>query len=217
MIDTGASASDTNTTTDTNGDGIPNFEADFDPADFQHHGQLQRAVRTGLQLLRHLAVQLNNSRTDQIAGTMTDPTKADTDGDGLNDGVEDLTFLPKTDSSGNAVLDANGHQTYQAFHNGRVDIIPDGTSSTTETVIAHPPTVYNTSVVDRTKLLSVSPNAQYLETDPNNNDTDGDGLSDGRRTPTTTGSWTWRSLTATRPTPTGTSWSWRPSAVRRSS
>ena len=29
------------------------------------------------------------------------------------------------------------------------------------------------------KLLSVSPNAQYLETDPNNNDTDGDGLSDG--------------------------------------
>ena len=60
-----------------------------------------------------------------------------------------------------------------------MDVIPDGTSSTTETVIAHPPTVYNTSVIDRVKLLSVSPNAQYLETDPNNNDTDGDGLSDG--------------------------------------
>ena len=25
---------------------------------------------------------------------MTDATKADTDGDGLNDGLEDLTFLP---------------------------------------------------------------------------------------------------------------------------
>ena len=77
------------------------------------------------------------------------------------------------------VLDSNGHKTYQAFHNGRVDVIPDGTSSATETVIAHPPTLYGTSVIDRVKLFSVSPNAQYLETDPNNNDTDGDGLSDG--------------------------------------
>ena len=60
--------------------------------------------------------------------------------------MEDLTFLPKTDASGNPVLDANGHPAYQAFHNGRVDVIPDGTSSALETVIAHPPTVYGTSV-----------------------------------------------------------------------
>ena len=179
MIDAGATTADTNTTTDTNGDGIPNFEADFDPPVFNTTDNSSAPSGQDYSYYGTWPYNYNNSRTDQIAGTMTDPTKADTDGDGLSDGLEDLTFLPKTDSSGKPILDSNGHLTYQAFHNGRVDIIPDGTSSVAETVIAHPPTIYNTSVVDRVKLLSVSPNAQYLETDPNNNDTDSDGLSDG--------------------------------------
>ena len=179
MIDTTATAADTNTATDTNGDGIPNYVADFDPPVFNTLDNSSAPSGQDYSYYGTWPYNYGNSRTDQIAGTMTDPTKADTDGDGLGDGVEDLTFLPKTNASGNPILDANGHATYQAFHNGRVDVIPDGTSSNTETVIAHPPTVYNTSVIDRTRLLSVSPNAQYLETDPNNNDTDGDGLSDG--------------------------------------
>ena len=45
---------------------------------------------------------------------MTDPTKADTDDDGLNDGVEDLTYAVVTGTNGSAVLDANGHVTYRA-------------------------------------------------------------------------------------------------------
>ncbi len=45
--------------------------------------------------------------------------------------------------------------------------------------IAHPPTVYNTSRVDRAKVLAVSPTAVWLETDPNNADTDSDGVIDG--------------------------------------
>ena len=179
MIDGGATAADTNAATDTNGDGIPNFVTDFDPPIFNTLDNTSAPSGQNYSYYGTWPYNYNNGRTDQIAGTMTDPTKADTDSDGLNDGLEDLTFLPKTDASGNAVLDANGHQTYQAFHNGRVDVIPDGTSSTAETVIAHPPTVYNTSKIDRIKLLATSPNAQWLETDPNNNDTDGDGLSDG--------------------------------------
>ena len=178
MADTGKTA-DTNTATDTNGDGVLNFSVDFDPPVFNTTDNGSAPSGQDYSYYGTWPYNYNNSRTDQIAGTMTDATKPDTDTDGLNDGVEDLTFLPRTDASGKPVLDAKGHQTYQAFHNGRVDIIPLADSTTTQTVIAHPPTVYNTSKVDRTKLLSVSPNAQYLETDPNNNDTDGDGIADG--------------------------------------
>jgi glycosidase len=170
---------DTNTSTDTNGDGIPNFVADFDPPLYNTTDNTNAPSGQDYSYYGTWPFNLNNARTDQIAGTMTDPTKPDTDGDGLNDGVEDLTFLPRTNSNGTPILDVNGHATYQAFHNGRVDIIPTS-ATTTQTVIAHPPTIYNTSVVDRTRLLSVSPNAQYLETDPNNSDTDGDGLTDGQ-------------------------------------
>ncbi len=113
----------------------------------------------------------NNSRTDQIAGSVTDPNKADTDNDAISDGAEDLTFAPRKDGNGNPILDANGHATYRKIHNGRVDILPNGVEG--ETVIAHPPTVYNTSNVDRTKVLAKSPNALWLETDPNSADSDG--------------------------------------------
>ncbi len=108
---------------------------------------------------------------------MTDPNKPDTDCDGLLDGVEDLTFAPRLDSNGNPDSRRNGHQTYRKVHNGRVEILPNGVDG--EAVIAHPPTIYNTSIVDRSKVLAKSPNAVWLETDPNNADTDGDGAGDG--------------------------------------
>ena len=53
--------------------------------------------------------------------------------------------------------------------------------SGTQTVIAHPPTVYNTSRINRTAVLAKSPNAMWLETDPNNADTTGNGLADGAK------------------------------------
>ena len=83
---------------------------------------------------------------------MTDPDKPDTDDDSLRDSSED------------------------ANRNGRVDIaLVDGNNAVTS-FIASPATVYNTSRVDRGALAS---NARFLETDPNNPDTDGDGLNDG--------------------------------------
>ncbi|MBE7194923.1 MAG: hypothetical protein INR66_20910, partial [Gordonia polyisoprenivorans] len=170
LADTGKTA-DTNTATDTNGDGTPNFQIDLDPPIYNTTDNSSAPTGQDYSYFGTWPYNLNNSRTDQIAGTMTNPGKADTDGDGLNDGVEDLTYLPVTGS--------NGTTTYKPVHNGRVDILPSGDSTTQGTVIAHPPTVYNTSRIDRTKLLAAAPNAQYLETDPNNLDTDGDGLSDG--------------------------------------
>ena len=172
----GAPVGDTNATTDTNGDGVPNFLPDLDPPIYNTTDNANPPSGQDYSYFNPWPYNYNNSRTDQIAGSVTDPNKPDTDGDGIMDGVEDLTFVPRT-SNGNPVLDANGHPTYLKWHNGRVDILPNGVDG--EAVIAHPPTIYNTSTVDRTKVLAKSPNAVWLETDPNNSDTDGDGAADG--------------------------------------
>ncbi len=67
--------------------------------------------------------------------------------------------------------------TLKPLHWGRVDIgLLDGNGNITS-IIKHPPTVYNTSRVDATKLPA---NALFLTTDPNNPDTDGDGIPDGQ-------------------------------------
>ena len=97
----------------------------------------------------------NRSRTEQIHGSMTDPQNPDSDGDGILDGVED-GFNP-------AWLSGLNLTTF--VHNGWVD--GDG------------------NTLDRNDSSKVWPNGiidlgeTWLETDPNNPDSDGDGLSDG--------------------------------------
>lgn len=167
---------DTNATTDTNGDGVPNFQPDLDPPIYNTTDNVNAPV--GYEYFNPWPYNLNRSRTDQIAGSITDPNKADTEGDGVNDGLEDLTLLVRRDANNNPILDTNGHVTYRKVHNGRVDILPSGSDG--EMVIKHPPTIYNTSTVDRNRVTAVSPNAVWLETDPNNVDTDGDGATDGQ-------------------------------------
>lgn len=130
--------------TDTNGDGFPNFIPDLDPPVFNT-----------LDNDWHPRFNFNRSRTDLIGGSMTDMTRADTDGDGLRDAEEDLN------------------------RNGRVDIGLVGADGKVYEILVWPniPTVYNTSRVDRDAL---PPNAVFLETDPNSPDTIGDGLTDGQ-------------------------------------
>ncbi len=125
---------------DTDGGGFPNFIADVDPPIFN------TTDNAG-----HPRFNLNRARTDQLGGSMTDPTKADTDDDGLIDGMEDLN------------------------RNGRVDIALTS-GGVAQSLIASPVTVYNTSRVQRSSLPL---NAVFLETDPNNPDTDIDGVADG--------------------------------------
>ena len=166
----GSAVTDTNTTTDTNGDGVPNFQPDLDPPVYN---TTDMASAPGdYAYFDPWPYNLGNARTDQIAGSVTDPNKPDTDDDGLNDGVEDLSYLVTTGSG--------GALNYRIIHNGRMDIgVPD--TGGTLHVIAHPPTLYNTSRVDRAKVLARSPAAVWLETDPNNPDTSGCGLTDGTK------------------------------------
>ena len=146
----GSAQPGTNTATDTNGDGEPNFISDTDPPIFNTNDNATRPA--GYENYNPWTYDHNRSRTDLIAGTMTNPNKADTDDDGLKDGIED------------------------ANHNGRVEVgTLDGGGALTA-LVAHPVTIYNTSRIDRTKLPA---GGIFLETDPNGADTDGDGVSDG--------------------------------------
>jgi hypothetical protein len=172
----GAPVGDTDPTVDTNGDGVPNFQPDLDPPIFNTTDNWQQPPN--YSYFSPWPYNLDRSRTDLIAGTMTDPNKPDTDDDGVNDGMEDRTFTARLDSNGQPLLDANGRPVLRPVHNGRVDILPNGTNS--QQVIRHPPTIYNTSRIDRARVLSQSPNAMWIETDPNNPDSDGDGLRDGQ-------------------------------------
>lgn len=103
----------------------------------------------------HPRYNLQLPRTDLIGGSVTDPRRADTDDDGLMDHLEDLN------------------------RNGRVDIGLLGEHGKVVAILTHPniPTLYNTSRVDREALPT---HAIFLETDPNNPDTIGDGLLDGQ-------------------------------------
>lgn len=169
----GNAVGDTNATTDTNGDGVPNFQPDEDPPIFNTTDNSSRPA--DYALFDPWPYNLNRSRTDLIAGTMTDPNKADTDDDGLDDSVEDSRMV----QTGTAAAPV-----YTRNFNGRVDIVvPDAAGTLTAadgskwSFIKHPPTIYNTSQIDRTKVPA---NAVWLETDPNNPDTDGDGIPDGQ-------------------------------------
>ena len=134
--------SDTNTTSDTDGDGSKNFIADIDPPVFNTTDKSS-----------HSRYDFNRGRTDQIGGSITDPTKSDTDDDGKLDSKED------------------------ANRNGRVDIALVNASNVATSIIPSATTVYNSSQVDR---FSLPLNARFLETDPNNSDTDSDRSSDGQ-------------------------------------
>jgi hypothetical protein len=145
----GSPLADTDPNADTNGDGWPNFIGDSDPPIYNTTDNWE-----------HPRYNFNASRTDQIGGSLTDPNRADTDGDGLIDSLEDLN------------------------RNGRVDVgLLDGSGVVTnvlrgwyENGAMYLPTVYNSSRVDRDALPA---NARFLETDPNSSDTIGDGMSDG--------------------------------------
>ena len=97
----------------------------------------------------------NRGRTEQIHGSITDPQNPDSDGDGILDGIED-GYNPDW---------ASGMNLTTRVHNGWVD--GDG------------------NTLDRNDVNKQWANGKmdlgetWLETDPNNPDSDGDGLSDG--------------------------------------
>src|SRR5262249_48609153 len=138
----GSAIPDTNTSTDTNGDGVPNFQPDLDPpvynttdnrTDSDHGG----TPPANYSYFNPWTYDLSRSRPDLIAGTVKDPTRPDTDSDNINDGLEDRTY---------SITGSGNQQVIIPVHNGRVDILPNAVEA--ENVISHPPTVYNTSEIN---------------------------------------------------------------------
>lgn len=83
----------TNPLADTNGDGFKNFIGDMDPP-------LYAVVENSGSVPGVGSQSQGDNRTRQAAGTVTDPTHPDTDGDGIRDGVEDANRNGWTDGDG---------------------------------------------------------------------------------------------------------------------
>ena len=86
----------TDTSTDTNGDGFKNFIGDMDPP-------LYAVVENNPAVPSVGSQSAGDDRSRQAAGSVTDPTNSDTDGDGLPDGVEDADFNGWTDGDGKSL------------------------------------------------------------------------------------------------------------------
>ncbi|NCD31940.1 MAG: hypothetical protein EOL87_00830 [Spartobacteria bacterium] len=130
-------AGQTDTETDTNGDGFKNFLADLDPPFYNtldNYGNVPSVD----------SISKGGDRTKKLYGTTTDATNADTDYDGIPDGIEDANRNGWVDGDGEAIpVDWNPWLTRNW---------PDG---------------------------EVDPGEIWTETDPNNSDSDADGINDG--------------------------------------
>lgn len=139
-----ASNPPTDLSADTNGDGFPNFIGDLDPplyAVVENHGFVPGVA----------SQSQGDDRTRQAAGTVTDPTNPDTDGDGLLDGVEDANRNGWTDGDGKSLSLNAGRNDYAAARPNTGD--------------------WPNNIIDSFET--------WIETSPTNPDSDGDGLNDG--------------------------------------
>ena len=91
-----ASNPPTNPTTDTNGDGYPNFIGDLDPPFYATTDNVGKVPGVG-------SLSAGDNRSRQAAGSTTDPTNPDTDGDGIKDGVEDANRNGWVDGDGESI------------------------------------------------------------------------------------------------------------------
>ena len=184
-----AASPPTDPNADTNGDGRKNFIGDMDPplyAVVEHAGYVPGV---GSQ-------SAGDDRTRQAAGSVTDPTKADTDGDGLNDGIEDKNANGWTDGDGKSLPLTAGRNAYATARPNAGDW-PNNFMDNFETWTETSPTLadsdgdalqdgfgedknFNGFIDGDTNNNRVHDSGeQWSETDPLNADSDGDGLPDG--------------------------------------
>jgi glycosidase len=108
-------ADGTDAGTDTNGDGWPNFLADFDPPFFNTVDNAERVPGVS-------AKGTGADRKTIVLGTVTDPRNADTDYDGLPDGVEDANRNGWVDGDGSSLPPG----TPQDYNRNRPNGLADG-------------------------------------------------------------------------------------------
>jgi hypothetical protein len=104
----------TNNATDTNGDGIKNFVPDLDPPFYAVVGNHGRVPGVGSQ-------SQGDDRARQAAGSVTDPSNPDTDGDGISDGIEDANINGWTDGDGVSINPAWDPWLARAWPNNKID------------------------------------------------------------------------------------------------
>lgn len=179
----------TNTSVDTNGDGFPNFLGDLDPpfyAVLENHGFVP-GVGSASQ---------GDNRTRQAAGSVTDPTNPDTDGDGIPDGVEDANRNGWVDGDG-LPMPRTATRSQYATHRPNVGDWPNNVRDSWETWQETSPTKadsdedglldgfgedknFNGRIDGDTNNNRIYDAGEaWTETDPLKADTDGDGLPDG--------------------------------------
>jgi hypothetical protein len=166
----------------TDGDAFPNFIGDLDPPFYNTLDNFGSVPDVDSQ-------SLGGDRSRQSAGTVTDPSNPDTDGDGILDGVED--------ANRNGWVDGDGEQLPIEFEPWADRDWPDGILQPTETWTETDPNNPDTDGDGATDGFSEDTNFDGLiegdansnrlydtnevwsETDPLNEDSDGDGLPDG--------------------------------------
>ncbi len=174
---------------DTNADGFKNFLGDLDPplyAVLENHGYVP-GVGSASQ---------GDSRTRQAAGTVTDPTNPDTDGDGLLDGLEDGNRNGWTDGDGKTLPLTAARPAYATARPNAGDW-PDNVIDSFETWTETSPTKADSDTdglndgygedqnfngvidgdADGDRVYDAG--EAWTETNPLKADTDGDGLPDG--------------------------------------
>jgi hypothetical protein len=179
----GSTSPPTDPATDTDGDGFPNFIGDLDPPFYNtlpdNFGKVP-GVNSAAE---------GGDRAKQLEGSTTDPSNPDSDGDGLEDGVED--------ANRNGWVDGDGESIPTNFDPWLGRDWPDGLIGPTETWTETDPNNPDSDLdgatdgygedKDFSGAINGDTNANriydsgeaWTETDPLNDDTDGDGLPDG--------------------------------------
>jgi len=172
----------TDVSANTDGDAFPNFIGDLDPPFYNTLDNFGNVPDVDSQ-------SLGGDRARQSAGTVTDPSNPDTDGDGIFDGIED--------ANRNGWVDGDGAFLPTTFDPFAGRDWPDGVIQPSETWTETDPNNPDTDGDGATDGFSEDKNFDgaiegdtnsdrnydageaWSETDPLNADTDGDGLPDG--------------------------------------
>ena len=188
----GAISPPTDIAADTNGDGMPNFRGDLDPPLYAVVENYPNVPGVGSQ-------SQGDDRTRQAWGSVTDPANADSDGDGILDGVEDENVNGWTDGDGKSLPLASGIAQYPTVRPNAGDW-PNNIIDSFETWAETSPTKADSDDdglqdgygedqngngfidgdTDKNRVYNAG--EAWTETNPLNKDTDGDGLPDGWET-----------------------------------
>ena len=187
-----ASNPPTDIAADTNGDGFKNFIGDLDPPFYNTLGADYPGENPNSNLGRVPNVNDASQGGDRAAlrgGSTTDPNNADSDNDGIDDGIED--------TNRNGWVNGDGEELPTNFLPFLGRKWPNGKMDPTETWIETDPNIADSDVDglldgfgedkngnglidgDTNKNRAYNSGELWSETNPLSSDTDGDGLPDG--------------------------------------